>query len=196
MCRSRLWLLYWVSTHIFLIPPLARFDSAKSISRYSPPNGTAGLARSAVSGLSRVPAPPASTIPRTDGCVMTGPPRDTCDSRAMLPRIGRNREELALLLYFIFRPRLPGWGQGGDPPQFPDQHLQGAGGRDGQQRRDETAEQAVDQAAERGPDQDRHQHEQRADPYGLAHDHRVQDVVLDLGIDEEDHRGGDARGTG
>src|SRR5580700_3108379 len=73
MCRSRLWLLYWVSTHIFLIPPLARFDSAKSISRYSPPNGTAGLARSAVSGLRRVPAPPASTIPRTDDCAMSGP---------------------------------------------------------------------------------------------------------------------------
>src|ERR1035438_6301963 len=127
MCRSRLWLLYWVSTHIFLMPPLARFDSAKSISRYSPPNGTAGLARSAVSGLRRVPAPPASTIPRTDGCVMSGPPRDTCDSRAMLPRIGLNREELALPHYrvFIFR-RL----QGGDPPQFPDQHLQGTGGRD------------------------------------------------------------------
>ena len=31
MCRSRLWLLYWVSTHIRRIPALARFDSAKSI---------------------------------------------------------------------------------------------------------------------------------------------------------------------
>src|SRR6202035_4652083 len=67
MCRSRLWLLYWVSTQIFLILELARLDSAKSTSRYTPPNGTAGLARSAVSGASRVPAPPASTIPRTVG---------------------------------------------------------------------------------------------------------------------------------
>src|SRR6185369_10972700 len=66
MCRSRLWLLYWVSTQIFRMPPLARLDSAKSISRYRPPNGTAGFARSAVSGLRRVPAPPASTMPRTD----------------------------------------------------------------------------------------------------------------------------------
>src|SRR5690348_458563 len=74
MCRSRLWLLYWVSTQILRMPPLARLDSAKSISRYRPPNGTAGLARSAVSGDRRVPAPPASTIPRTDGWAMSGPP--------------------------------------------------------------------------------------------------------------------------
>ena len=33
--------------------------------RYFPPNGTAGLARSLVSGKSRVPFPPASTIPST-----------------------------------------------------------------------------------------------------------------------------------
>src|ERR1022692_2824424 len=65
MCRSRLWLLYWVSTQIRRQPAFTRFDSAKSISRYRPPNGTAGLARSAVSGASRLPAPPASTMPRT-----------------------------------------------------------------------------------------------------------------------------------
>src|SRR5437763_1013123 len=52
-----------------LQPPLTRLDSAKSMRRYRPPNGTAGLARSAVSGASRRPAPPASTIPRTRGCV-------------------------------------------------------------------------------------------------------------------------------
>ena len=57
MCRSRLWLLYWVSTAIFLMPLLARLERAKSISRYTPPNGTAGLARSSVSGASRVPGP-------------------------------------------------------------------------------------------------------------------------------------------
>ena len=74
MCRSRLWLLYWVSTQIFLMPLLARLDSAKSTSRYTPPNGTAGLARSSVSGASRVPAPPASTIPRTRGSAMSVPP--------------------------------------------------------------------------------------------------------------------------
>src|SRR5215471_13328351 len=69
MCRSRLWLLYWVSTQIRRQPALTRLESAKSISRYRPPNGTAGLARSAVSGASRLPAPPASTIPRTRRCV-------------------------------------------------------------------------------------------------------------------------------
>src|ERR1700736_6717284 len=85
MCRSRLWLLYWVSTQIFRTPPLARLDSAKSMSRYKPPNGTAGLARSAVSGLRRVPAPPASTIPRTDGCAMSGPPKTL--ARAFVRRL-------------------------------------------------------------------------------------------------------------
>src|ERR1700689_5761756 len=40
---------------------LTRLVSAKSTTRYRPPNGTADLARSAVSGPSRVPAPPAST---------------------------------------------------------------------------------------------------------------------------------------
>ena len=32
-----------------------------------PPNGTAGLARSAVSGISRFPSPPARTMTRTLG---------------------------------------------------------------------------------------------------------------------------------
>src|ERR1700749_1941579 len=75
MCRSRLWLLYWVRTQILRMLPLARLDSAKSISRYRPPNGTAGFARSAVSGLRRVPAPPAGTMPRTDLTAMPGPPK-------------------------------------------------------------------------------------------------------------------------
>src|SRR5579862_8200514 len=75
MCRSRLWLLYWVSTQIFLRLEFARLDSAKSTRRYTPPNGTAGFARSSVSGASRVPAPPASTIPRTRGsALMPVPP--------------------------------------------------------------------------------------------------------------------------
>src|SRR5215472_5508250 len=63
---------------------LARLDSAKSISRYTPPNGTAGFARSAVSGARRVPAPPASTIPRTDGSGMTVPPVAVCCHAAPL----------------------------------------------------------------------------------------------------------------
>ena len=69
--RSRLWLLYWVSTQIRRMPALTRLDSAKSTSRYRPPNGTAGLARSSVSGASRLPAPPASTMPRTCGSAVS-----------------------------------------------------------------------------------------------------------------------------
>src|ERR1700730_15993596 len=39
--------------------------STKSMMRYLPPNGTAGLARSLVRGDRRVPLPPANTIPNT-----------------------------------------------------------------------------------------------------------------------------------
>ena len=48
-------------------PALAKFDSAKSINRYVPANGTAGLARSFVSGCRRFPSPPARTMTSTDG---------------------------------------------------------------------------------------------------------------------------------
>src|SRR5580704_6110847 len=130
MWRSRLWLLYWVSTQILRMPPLARLDSAKSISRYSPPKGTAGLARSAVSGLRRVPAPPASTIPSTDDCgipallswLLLG---------VMLPRVGRYGEELTRRPRAVFRRgrRI----RRGGLPGLADQYLQGAGHRDGQQ---------------------------------------------------------------
>src|SRR4029453_10306555 len=65
MWRSWLWLLYGVSTPIRSTPALTRFDNAKSINLYSPPNGTAGLARSRVSGERRLPSPPASTMPST-----------------------------------------------------------------------------------------------------------------------------------
>src|SRR3954447_13355963 len=71
MCRSRLWLLYCVRTATCRTPALTRFDSAKSINRYSPANGTAGLARSAVSGASRLPSPPARTMPITLGSAMS-----------------------------------------------------------------------------------------------------------------------------
>src|SRR5690606_26411732 len=49
---------------------LTRFDSAKSTRRYRPPNGTAGLARSAVRGIRRLPSPPARTMARTRGAAM------------------------------------------------------------------------------------------------------------------------------
>ena len=67
MWRSRLWLLYCVSTTILRNLALAKFDRQKSMMRYVPPNGTAGLALSFVSGSRRLPSPPASTITSTRG---------------------------------------------------------------------------------------------------------------------------------
>ncbi len=43
------------------MPELTQFDSGKSMMRYLPPIGTAGLARHAVRSFSREPSPPAST---------------------------------------------------------------------------------------------------------------------------------------
>src|SRR5579859_2411490 len=140
MCRSRLWLLYWVSTQILRMLALAMLDNAKSISRYSPPNGTAGLARSAVSGLSRVPAPPASTIPNTDRSGMIAPYRGSW-LLVMLSRVRDGGEDLAdglhLHLHDAGGPPAGGPGIGG-LPRLADQHLQCSGQRDSQQRRDKT----------------------------------------------------------
>ena len=47
------------------IPELTKLERTKSTMRYRPPNGTAGFARSAVSGCKRSPLPPARTIPKT-----------------------------------------------------------------------------------------------------------------------------------
>src|SRR3989338_5847642 len=47
------------------MPELTRFERTKSTIRYFPPNGTAGLERSCVSGCRRSPLPPASTIAST-----------------------------------------------------------------------------------------------------------------------------------
>ena len=76
MCRSRLCDLYWVSTTICRSPELIRFEIAKSIRRYCPPNGTAGLARSAVRGIRRLPSPPARMIPKTFGAAGMAPHYD------------------------------------------------------------------------------------------------------------------------
>src|SRR3954451_10820378 len=74
MCRSRLCDLYWVSTTILRYRALTRLLSAKSTSRYTPPWGTAGFARSAVRGMSRLPSPPARTTAMTFfGAAMAGP---------------------------------------------------------------------------------------------------------------------------
>ena len=62
MCRFKLCDLNCVSTRTRRNPLLMQLDNVKSIMRYNPPNGTAGFARSRVSGSSRVPFPPASMI--------------------------------------------------------------------------------------------------------------------------------------
>src|ERR1017187_10044382 len=65
MCRSRLRALYCVNTRIRRRSLLRQLESGKSTMRYRPPNGTAGLARSRVSGSRRVPLPPARINVRT-----------------------------------------------------------------------------------------------------------------------------------
>src|ERR687895_321017 len=47
------------------MPELTKLERTKSMIRYLPPNGTAGLARSLVKRKSRSPLPPASTTPKT-----------------------------------------------------------------------------------------------------------------------------------
>src|ERR1700733_15792452 len=109
MCRSRLWLLYWVSTAIRNIPALTRLDSAKSTSRYMPPNGTAGLARSAVSGASRLPSPPASTIAKTS--VISTTERRVDDTLGLLEdllEVLRALEALGIELVHVLGARRPG----------------------------------------------------------------------------------------
>src|SRR5262245_1753709 len=67
MWRSRLRDLNCVSTSTRRSPLLMQLERVKSMMRYSPPNGTAGFARSRVSGSKRVPFPPARmtvTTPR------------------------------------------------------------------------------------------------------------------------------------
>src|SRR6476469_2655651 len=57
--------LYCSAMKILRSPELRQLLSVKSMIRYGPPKYTAGLERSFVSGDSRSPAPPASTIVTT-----------------------------------------------------------------------------------------------------------------------------------
>src|SRR4051794_18120499 len=54
--------LYWVRTTTSWMSELTQFESVKSMIRYLPPNGTAGLARSADRIDRRSPSPPARMI--------------------------------------------------------------------------------------------------------------------------------------
>src|SRR5205823_7876083 len=56
--------LYWVRTFMRRTSELAKLESTKSMIRYRPPKGTAGLARSWVRGASLLPSPPARIIAR------------------------------------------------------------------------------------------------------------------------------------
>jgi hypothetical protein len=51
---------YWVRMPTSKMPELTQLDRAKSMMRYLPPNGTAGLARFSDSRHRRAPMPPAS----------------------------------------------------------------------------------------------------------------------------------------
>ena len=51
--------LYWVRTTTLSMPEFTQLDSVKSMIRYLPPNGTAGLARTEDRIDSRSPSPPA-----------------------------------------------------------------------------------------------------------------------------------------
>src|ERR1700686_2252341 len=63
-----------------LIPELMKLLRTKSMIRYLPPKGTAGLARSRVRGKRRVPLPPARTMPNTRRCKAPGTAK--ADSRS------------------------------------------------------------------------------------------------------------------
>src|SRR3990170_7217248 len=73
MCRASEWLLYWVGTTVLRYPAFGKLESGKSISRYEPPKGTAGFARSFVSGSRRLPSPPARMTTRMRGSVAISP---------------------------------------------------------------------------------------------------------------------------
>src|SRR5579864_8383085 len=64
-CRFRLNALYCVRTNTRRRSLFRQFESVTSMMRYTPPKGTAGLARSRVNGQSRSPWPPASSTPST-----------------------------------------------------------------------------------------------------------------------------------
>src|SRR5437660_11094408 len=77
MCRSRLLALYCVRTRMRRSSLLMQLERVKSMMRYRPPKGTAGLARSRVSGSRRVPLPPARIKVRTSftgACLLRATP--------------------------------------------------------------------------------------------------------------------------
>src|SRR5262245_66123642 len=86
MCRLSEALWNCVSTNTFVTPELMQLDSAMSMRRTRPATGTAGLARSRVSGKRRVPWPPPMMMATTSfigGAVYPpAPPRSGPEARA------------------------------------------------------------------------------------------------------------------
>src|SRR4029453_7455334 len=78
MCSFREWGRYWVRIITSEIPEFTQLDSVKSMMRYFPAKGTAGLARFSVSTPSREPSPPARITARAL-------------IRGLLSRVGRLR---------------------------------------------------------------------------------------------------------
>src|ERR1700728_2190378 len=73
ICRFSDSALYCVRMYTRRRSELMQLERVISMMRYCPPNGTAGFARSRVSGKSRSPAPPAKSTPNVSFIGMTVP---------------------------------------------------------------------------------------------------------------------------
>jgi len=79
-------------------------------------------------------------------------------------------------------------------PELPHDNLQRASDRDGDDREYEGAKGAPDPAPDRCSDEDGQENEEGIDPHRLAHDHWIEHMILEEGVDEEHDSGGDAGG--
>src|SRR2546426_4468924 len=70
-CFCSEWDLYCVSTRMRRSPECRQLLRVKSMMRYRPPKGTAGLALSAVNGCRREPIPPARMMLIVFSCMRT-----------------------------------------------------------------------------------------------------------------------------
>src|SRR5882724_9478490 len=89
MCRFRLSALYCVSTNTRRKSELMQLESVMSMMRYSPPKGTAGLARSRVSGHRRSPWPPARSTPMASRMSDMGRASWACLEKRLILRNGK-----------------------------------------------------------------------------------------------------------
>src|SRR6202035_5723377 len=70
-----------------------QLESVMSMMRYSPPNGTAGLARSRVKGHNRSPCPPASSTPMASFISDMADPRNARRSRRTFYQQNRSKTQ-------------------------------------------------------------------------------------------------------